>query len=139
MQQNISPDINRIVSTIARKNNWKVFPEGNTALNYLGLSTQIPAKYVYISSGPSHKYKINNVDLEFRHRAQKESSIFDEKTNLVVQAIKSLGKLYASQDDFINRLSACFTKDEWIKIEKKASRVTYWILEIINKAKELAK
>ncbi|MDR2778458.1 MAG: DUF6088 family protein [Rickettsiales bacterium] len=51
-----------------------MFPEGNTTLNYLGLSTQIPAKYVFISSGSSRKYKIGNLDLEFRHRVFSETA-----------------------------------------------------------------
>lgn len=139
LEKYILPDINKVVDLISKKNNWKIFPEGNTALNYLGLSTQIPAKYIYISTGPSRKYNIENLTLEFKHRIQKESGISDENTNLVVQAIKAIGKVQAQQENFIKKLSSCYSENDWIKIEKKAKNVPYWILEVIIKAKEFAK
>ena len=139
LEKYILPDINKVVDLISKKNNWKIFPEGNTALNYLGLSTQIPAKYIYISTGPSRKYNIENLTLEFKHRIQKESGISDKNTNLVVQAIKAIGKVQAQQENFIKKLSSCYSENDWIKIEKKAKNVPYWILEVIIKAKEFAK
>ena len=78
LQRRVAPDIQQVAKALARKHGWKIFPEGNTALNYLGLSTQIPAKYIFISSGVSRKYKIGNITLEFRHRVLTESTIIDE-------------------------------------------------------------
>ncbi|MCL2806062.1 MAG: DUF6088 family protein [Treponema sp.] len=138
LKKSIAPDIQQVVKTLARKYEWKVFPEGNTALNYLGLSTQIPAKYIYISSGRSRKYKVGNIDLEFRHRVLAETMISDENTMLVVQAIKSVGQIHADKD-FAKKLSKQFSFKEWVKIEKKSHKVTNWILEVIQKAKEFAK
>ena len=68
LQKKVAPDVGLVAKALARKYDWKIFPEGNTALNFLGLSTQIPAKYIYISSGSPRKYKIVNTDLEFKHR-----------------------------------------------------------------------
>ena len=65
LQETISPDVGQVAKALARKYDWKIFPEGNTALNYLGLSTQVPAKYIYISNGSPRKYKIGNTILEF--------------------------------------------------------------------------
>ena len=131
LKKSIAPDIQQVVKTLARKYEWKVFPEGNTALNYLGLSTQIPAKYIYISSGRSRKFKVGNIDLEFRHRVLTETMISDEKTMLVVQAIKSIGQIHANKD-FAKKLSKRFSFKEWVKIEKKSHKVTNWILEVIK-------
>ena len=52
LQEYEEPSPNEIAHAIARKNRWSIVPEGNTALNQLGLSTQVSAKWSYISSGP---------------------------------------------------------------------------------------
>jgi len=137
LEKMIAPDIQQAANALARKYEWKIFPEGNTALNYLGLSTQIPAKYIYISSGRSCKYKIGNIDLEFKHRVLTETMMNNENAILVVQAIKSIGQIHAD-NDFANQLAMCFSFDEWIKIEKASHKVAAWILDVIRKAKEFA-
>lgn len=138
LKKKVAPDIGQVAKALARKYDWKIFPEGNTALNYLGLSTQVPAKYIYISSGSPRKYKIGNTILEFLHRVPKESTISNENANLVVQAIKSMGKVHATENNFIDALSKRFSYEEWMKIEKASTKVAYWILDIITKAKEAA-
>jgi hypothetical protein len=138
LKKNVAPDMQQVAKALARKYDWKIFPEGNIALNYLALSTQVPARYVYISSGSPRKYKIGDMPLEFRHRVPKESTISNENANLVIQALKSLGKVHASEPDFIKLLSKRFSYDEWVKIENASKKVAYWILDIISKAKEIA-
>ncbi|GHT57665.1 hypothetical protein FACS18945_2500 [Bacteroidia bacterium] len=138
LQEIVGPDIQRVAYALARKYNWTIFPEGNTALNYLNLSTQVPARYIFISSGSSRKYKIGNTALEFRHRMLRESVIGNEQANLVIQALKSLGKIHASEPDFIKTLAKRFTADEWVKIEKASHKVAGWVVDIIRKAKEIA-
>jgi hypothetical protein len=137
LRKNVAPDIWRVAKALARKYDWKIFPEGNTALNYLALSTQIPARYNYISSGGHRLYKIGKMTLEFCHRTLRESTIRNKKTNLVVQALKSLGKVHADRD-FLKLLSRRFSHADWVKIEKDAHKVSGWVLSAITKAKEFA-
>ena len=92
LQEEIGPDINSVAEAIARKNNWKIAPDGNTALNLLGLSTQVPANWSYITSGPSNSYKIGNITISFSHRADKILSGMSYKTILVIQSLNALGK-----------------------------------------------
>ncbi|GBU23874.1 hypothetical protein R83H12_00493 [Fibrobacteria bacterium R8-3-H12] len=139
LQEIIAPDMQEVARALARKFNWEIFPEGNTALNFLGLSTQVPAKHIYISNGKPRKYKIGNSILEFRHRMFRESMIGNEQANLVVQALKSLGKIHACENDFIKLLSSRFSHDEWTKIEKASHKTIGWILDVIRKAKEIRK
>ncbi|MDR1916011.1 MAG: DUF6088 family protein, partial [Synergistaceae bacterium] len=49
LKKEIAPDIHRAADALARKYGWRIYPDGNTALNYLGLSTQIAAKHIYLS------------------------------------------------------------------------------------------
>ena len=42
-----------MAKAFASKFRWQIYSSRDTALNFFGLSTQIPAKLVFISNGPS--------------------------------------------------------------------------------------
>jgi hypothetical protein len=92
LDQSLSPDIDQVARALARKFRWRIQPSGATALNFLGLSTQVPARAVYLSDGPDRVYQIGNTTLAFEHTALKESGIKLKESGLIVQALKSLGQ-----------------------------------------------
>ena len=92
LREELGPDMLKTAEGIARRNNWTIAPTGNAALNLLGLSTQVPANWTFVSDGPYRKYDVGGRMLEFRHRANRTITGLSPKTNLVVQALKSLSK-----------------------------------------------
>ena len=60
LDQQLSPDVDQVARAIARKFGWRIQPSGAIAANLLGLSTQVPARAVYLSDGPDRSYKIGN-------------------------------------------------------------------------------
>ena len=69
-----APSPHNVALALARKFNWNIAPSGNTALNQLGLSTQVTAHWTYISDGPYNKFTIGNIEIDFKHRSNKEIS-----------------------------------------------------------------
>jgi hypothetical protein len=61
----LSPDIDEAARTIARRNRWIIIPYGPWAANLVGLSTQVPAKIVYLSNGPSKKVSLGRRSVQF--------------------------------------------------------------------------
>jgi len=92
LEQAVSPDIDQVARALARKFRWRIQPSGATALNLLGLSTQVPARAVYLSDGPNKNYKIGNTSLVFEHTALKEAGFKLRESGLIVQALKALGQ-----------------------------------------------
>lgn len=90
LKQQLSPDIDQVARAFARKFRWRIQPNGATALNLLGLSTQVPARAVYLSDGPNREYKIGNTSLLFEHTALKEAGFKLRESGLIVQALRSL-------------------------------------------------
>lgn len=86
----VNPDA--VAKALARSYHWSIAPCGNTALNLLGLSTQVTAVWSYISDGPYKNYEWNFTKLEFKHRTNKEITGLSYMTSLVVQALKTLGQ-----------------------------------------------
>lgn len=130
------PYPNEIAEALARNYNWLIVPDGNIALNNLSLSTQVPANWSYISSGPYKKYKIGNIDLEFNHRANKELIGMSKKTLLLIQALKTIGKDNIN-DAIINKLKKYYNKQEKKEILKESKNTIIWIYEIIKKICEI--
>jgi hypothetical protein len=92
LQKAIAPDIDQVAQALARKFNWRIQPDGATAQNLLGLSTQVPARIVYLSDGPNRSYTIGNTSLVFEHTALKEAGFKLRESRLVVQALKAFGE-----------------------------------------------
>ena len=132
LDQEVAPDINAVAEAIARKNNWSIIPSGNVALNLLGISTQVPAKWEYLSSGDSKDYQIGNASISFTHRADKELNRMSTKTALVIQAIKALGEENVSED-VIAKFASKLSDAEKAQLLTEAKPTTAWIYEIIKK------
>lgn len=132
LDQNVSPDINAVAEAIARKNNWTIVPSGNTALNLLGLDTQVPAKWEYLSSGDTKSYQVGNTTINFTHRADKELNGMSKRTALVIQAIKALGSENISED-VISKLKDRLSDTEKAQMLAEAKPTTAWIYEIIKR------
>ncbi len=47
--------VDELIKAIARRDNAQILPTGETAQNLLGLSTQVPTRYVYLTSGSSRR------------------------------------------------------------------------------------
>lgn len=88
----VSPDVWSVARTIARKNGWRIVPSGETALNVLGLSTQVPGTYLFFTDGQSREYRLGNRRLCFRRRTPRDLQSADGIGALVVQALKALGR-----------------------------------------------
>ena len=64
---------------LARCYHWTIAPCGDTALNMLGLSTQVTAVWSYISDGPYKNYGWDKTKIEFKHRINKEVTSLSQK------------------------------------------------------------
>ncbi len=131
LQEYLEPSADKVAHAIARNNSWTIIPCGDTALNLLGLSTQVPAIWLYVSDGPYGNYSFNNVNIKFKHTANKEISKLSYKTSLVIQALKALGKENID-DNVLTKLSKVLSKDEKKKMLNEAKSTTSWIYEYIK-------
>jgi hypothetical protein len=131
LQQTMSPDIDQVAHALARRSGWRMQPSGNTALNILGLSTQVPAQFTYLSDGPNRQYRIDSTELTFKKTALKEAGLKDRKSALLVQALKALGRDRIT-DDIIDMARERLSASERQRILKDARYVSGWIVEKIH-------
>ena len=123
--------IHELALAIARKYNWNIAPYNSTALNLLGLSTQVPTHYKYISSGRYKEYKIGDSILEFKKVNPGEIANMSLKTATVIQAIKSLGKENIT-NEVIQKIRENLSEKERIDLMNESKSVPAWIYEVIR-------
>lgn len=132
LKQELSPDIDQVARAYARKFNWRIEVSGNTALNILNLSTQIQAKYIYLSDGPNKSYKIlDKISLEFKKSALKDIGFKYKESSLIVQSLKALGKEHVN-NEIISKIRNQIESKMYEKILNDTQSVTVWIYEIIK-------
>jgi hypothetical protein len=130
--QTLSPDVNQVAQALARKFGWRIQPSGQTALNVLGLSTQVPGRYVYLSDGPGRSYQVGKQELRFEQTVLREVGFKQTESALLVNALKALGA---------DRVDANVEAQlrEWLKpnlrkpVLNDTSTVRGWVREILRR------
>lgn len=131
LKEYVAADPDAVAKALARSYRWTIAPCGNTALNLLGLSTQVTAVWSYISDGPYKTYEWNSTRLEFKHRTNKEITGLSDMTTLVIQALKSLGKKNVNSQT-VQALQARLTDTDKAAMLKEAAQSTDWVYDTIR-------
>ena len=129
------PDASEIAEKLANKFSWTISPAGDTALNYMGLSTQIPNVYIYISDGPYREYLYRDKKIIFKHTTNRNITSYSKELSILIQAIKALGKDNISKDD-IKKL-AIFAKKIKENLKEDTLKLPFWIQEVLQKIQEI--
>jgi len=127
----VSPDVDQVAHALARKFGWRIQPDGATAQNLLGLSTQVPARNVYLSDGPDRSYKIGKTTLAFEHSVLKEAGFRLPESRLVVQALKAFGEDQITPK-VLTQIRKRFDRALWRRILLDTKTATGWVYAAIH-------
>ena len=128
----LPPEYKELAFAIARHYGWQVLPCGDILLNELGLSSQVPVKYSFGSTGPYRDYDAVGMRIEFKHSANREMFNMSAEVATVVQAIKTLGA-NGMTDVCCSRLREVVLRIGAEKVLREAKGTTSWIYEMILK------
>lgn len=129
------PDANALAEKIADKFSWTISPTGDTALNYTGLSTQVPNEYIYISDGPYRQYDYRNKKILFKHTSNRNITSYSKELSILVQAIRALGKDGIGEEEL--KKLAVFAKNIKEDLKRDTLKLPFWVQEILEKIQEI--
>jgi hypothetical protein len=131
----LSPDADNLARAAAAKSGNDVFPSGALAANMLGLSTQVPAKPVYMTNGPSRSKTIAGRVITLKHARVPLFDNLSTNANLALQALSYLGK--GSIDDKVIRLCADKMTDRDLRdLASATDQVPGWVAGYILKMQQ---
>jgi len=114
-----SPD--ELVQAWGRKNGLRVMASGAQAANLLGLSTQVPAKLVYYTSGRTRTLKLGPYSVKLLNRGPKTLDVGGKMAPLVYQALRHLGRNGLTQD-VVHRLRLALSQKDKAELKGWDSR-----------------
>ena len=128
----VFPSIEKIVQAIAMRDNAEVLPSGTTALNALGLSTQVPMNYAYLTSGSERTIKLANRQVVLKRGVPKNFCYKTRLIALLTQALRALKQenIGDSEIQIIRELIAKETDKE--SLTKDVDAMPGWMKRIIK-------
>ena len=77
---------------MAGRDRTRLQPAGAYAANMLGLTTQVPAKMVFLTDGPAKTVKIGSMTIQLRRITTKQMECSWRLIGLIIQAFRELGQ-----------------------------------------------
>jgi hypothetical protein len=127
-----SPDAHQVAKATARKHGWRIVPSGAQAANLLGLSTQVPAKVLYLSDGPTRTCSAGKLVIRFQHAEPKTLGTASEVNGMVIQALRYLGKGAIDQRTLHHLIRTLDAKDK-TRLLQDTQYCTDWIHDVAKR------
>jgi len=88
----LSAQPDAIARALSESESTRLQPSGAYAVNLLGLSQQVPAKYVYLTDGASKQVQVGNLEILLKQTTPKNMKTAGKTSGLVIQAFRYLKK-----------------------------------------------
>ena len=127
------PTIDQIAQKIAERDKAQIMPTGDTALNILGFSTQVPMNAVYITNGAKRKVKVGDRTIILKNAVQKNFQFKGKLLPLIIIALKELGENYVTEEirNKIAKLVSDSDADERITMMHDLYLSPVWIKKLL--------
>ena len=86
-----APSIDKALSALADVWGETIVPCGGASAHVLGLTTQIPVRSVYLTSGPDRRLRFGNLEVELRHAPRWQLAAPRRRAGEVIRALAWLG------------------------------------------------
>ena len=136
--QILMPTADAVARAFAHKLGHRILPSRPYASNLLGLSTQVPAKNVYITDGRSRVVRIGPHTLYFHRVEPSTLAVGGRVAPLVLQALRDIGRKRVSDAD-VTRLRQLLPENDRKALVRSIGFAPAWmrpILTAISEGKE---
>ena len=128
----VYPSVEKIVQAIATRDNAEVLPSGMTALNALGLSTQVPMNYTYLTTGSERTVKLANQQVVLKRGVPKNFCYGTRLIALLVQAFRALKQENVGQEE-LQTIRTLITKEQDKEaLAKDVDMMPAWMKRIVK-------
>lgn len=128
----VLPSVDKIVQAIAARDNAEVLPSGMTALNVLGLSTQVPMKYSYLTTGSERIIKLENQEIRLKRGVPKNFCYETKLIALLVQALKTLKQQNVGEEALQVIRSLISREPDRSALAKDVDMMPVWMKRIVK-------
>jgi len=129
----VYPSTEKLIRIIMERDNASILPSGATALNRLGLSTQVPMNPVFLTNGSARIISLGNKKITLKRAVQKNFMFEGKLMPVLVQALKSMGEsnITSKEEGDIQTVISRYP-DELDDIRKGLPYVPNWMRKLLN-------
>ena len=125
-----APSALKMVEGLANQRGETIVPHGAAAANALGLTTQVPMRAVYLTSGRSRRLKLGAQMVEFRHAPSWQLIFPQQAAGDVVRALAWLGPEKAGKA--IQKLRSKLQPLELEEVASARARMPTWMAQEVS-------
>lgn len=122
----VAPSIEAVAKALASSEQAKLQASGAYAANLLGLSEQVPAKVVFLTSGRARKVKLGKLVIELRPTTPRKVAAASRTSGLVLAALRYFGKDRITSDR-IAHLRKILSPEDRRKLLADLSNAPVWM------------
>lgn len=131
----LPPQIDQVAKAISEKNGIRIQPSGAYAANLVGLTEQVPGRVIFLTNGPSKKFKIGKLEILLK-TAREKTLHATGKVGLAIQALKNIGKNHID-DKSISRLRRFLGDVSENELKQNLKYAPQWVRNIILSTREV--
>lgn len=125
-----SPAVPKLIEGLARLQRETIVPSGAASANALGLSTQVPVKPVYWTSGRTRKLHLGRQEVELRHVPPWKLVLPGSTAGEVVRALDWLGP--GECPEALRRLAARLPASELRQAASMRANLPTWLAQRLS-------
>lgn len=126
-----APSTESIVKFLERRSGENIVASGAVEANVLGLTTQVPTREVFLTSGASKTVQLGNRTVEIKHGKRWELALKNRPAGKVLRALAWLGP--EKIDKALEILYKKLPQSEWREMHQVCSTLPSWLALAICK------
>lgn len=127
-----TPSVEQAVEALAAQRGEIIVPNGAAAANALGLTTQVPVRSVYLTSGRSRTMTLGKQLVELRHAPRWQLALADRPAGQAVRALAWLGPEKA--ETALKTLKGNLSQTAFGELVAAAPQFPTWLARSVGKA-----
>lgn len=127
------PTVEELIKVIAKRDHAVILPTGNTAIHQLGLTTQVPTNYEFLTNGAARKLKVGNRTITLKHGVANNFAFKGRLMPVLHQALKAIGKENITQEMLGQIALLLQNLPETKTFRHDLAIMSKWEQEVINK------
>lgn len=127
-----APSIQQAVEALASQRGEVIVPSGAAAANTLGLTTQVPVRSIYLTSGRSRTMNLGKQVVELRHAPRWQLALAHKPAGEAVRALAWLGPEKA--DAALKTLKRKLSPSTFSELVAAAPQLPTWLARSVGKA-----
>ncbi|MEX2530787.1 MAG: DUF6088 family protein [Gemmatimonadota bacterium] len=127
-----APSVHEVAARFSRTTGETIVPSGAQEAHSLGLTSQVPIRTVYLTSGPNRRLELGKQDLEFRKAPSWKLSGPGTKEGAVMRAVEWMGR--EVPQEAVERAVSSLQPEERQRLLQACAAAPTWLARRLTRA-----